>query len=420
MLKKTIVFFLFLTPIFLAAAQIGTFEEFYSPDKSWGFWTWMILITSIVVAIGITISTGGAAAPVGAEAIGVALGFTGSAAIIVGTAILIGAGEVTIQIALDEAMAKFSYDRFKSDSKNMTYLPLMNNPYGGGECEKVFNVLKNIDTKKRLDSNYNIEILNKSLKILENSTSIGKSRYKEDLIKSVILFQKGEYKESKEVVEKYLKDPPIYDISLAMPSFIYAVTSFYDDVIDINGSILTLKQSVILEPDNPILMLMYGIYMDRFIYLLDYDKLSVSSYYNIIDTVCHVSDEKKKAMILYILYARCIGLMEKCYKEIDIITKDESFNTFNTEKLLWKKSFLKSELEKVSDKIYSNYLKLKLDEDNETTKGMNELNKKAESLKNLNERIIMIKYSLHKHIWVLIILILAIFYFIYRKRIKTA
>lgn len=410
---------LFLMPVLLSAADIGTFQEFYSPDKSWGFWTWAILIGSVILFVGITIATFGSGAPAGSAIIGGALGLTGGTALAVGTAIIVGASEIAIQLTFDEVTAHFEYEKFKEDSKKMISLPVMNNPYGGGECKKVFKILSNLDKESRLDSGSNLEILENALAILDKSESAGIARYKENLIKSVILFQKGDYLSSKNIAKKMIDGKHIERTSLAMPYYLYAVSSFYDKDIDVDASVSALKKSIMAEPDNPILMLIYGIYMDRFTYLLAWNKISASHYYDVIDTISPIKDEKKQAMVLYVLYARCVGLIEKSSKEINIITNDTTFDTLKTEKILWQKCILKSDLEKIAAHIYFQFSKLKSDK--EIADGMKEYSQKLDNLKKSNDFYVMLKYSFKKHILAIIILISAIAFVFYRilKRRKS-
>ena len=396
MSRKLTIFFVILLSASagLMAADIGSFQEFYAPDKSWGWGEWTLMIGGVALAAAITAFTAGAAAPAAAGltgAIGGALGLTGTAALVVGTIIVNGAVDVAFQVGADEVSAHFDRSKFEESSKRMITLPFLKNPYGGGCCKAIFKKLSDINDEISLDSAANSTILDDALSLIEESESTGAPKFKENLIKAVILFRKGDYHATKVITEKLLGEAKANGYSPSMAYFLTSVTSLYDDEIDLRSSIAMFDASLKSEPDNPIFPVLYGMYMDRISYLMSFGRIPTSAYKTLVNTTTSIKDKKTQSIAIYILYARCINLIERCHNHIKVISVDESFNDRKSEKLLWSKYSMKSELEKMASLIYSEFVGLSSDK--ETSNAMEEMFNKAKELEETNDFWILVTYS---------------------------
>lgn len=394
-LRFFLTFIVFITPFFLFGEDIGSFSDYYSPDKSWGFWTWTFIVAGAVIAVGCALFSGGTSVAAYATTLGTALGFTGVTAAMVGT-LIVGLGtDVAFQLTADEILAHFSKEQFQESSKEMTTLPFPQNPKNGRK--KIFKFVKEEIKDKPITS----PEVQEKIRVLCMRAEMN-SDY---LNASIFSFQLNEY----ENALKFAYKAKPFTENDAIPDFIISVSSLYKSVPDLTSSIKLFNSSICEDNDNPITLLCYAIYLDRFEYLLLRDVASVDDYENLTKTLSSLNQKDKFLDLIRLsFYVRGLNIVKVCSQQIQIITKDDSLNIPRTESVLWHKLFLKQSMINFLDK-YSIYLRSVKIEDEKILKQLAIFNKELNNYRGYNDTFSLVYFSLSEHIiLIVIILILAI------------
>ncbi len=348
--------------------EYGTFKAFYKESSNIN---WLLAGGIALVAGGIIILTAGTATPLIASvgtSIGGMMGLSGAAATNAGLAMLGGGSlasgglgvaggvalitgaltfstEVITDYSVNLASNEYSYNEFIEQSQHMTTLPIPQNTDGSNSYEKVVNYLNNnINKNESMASNRNQTIIENALIKLQylsdrkfgfDINNIEKA--KKQTLKSLLYFYKNNYIYAKSnaslAIGKFTQENTTHTFT----EFLYAVSSLYDTKVDItNINRYHFRYSVIKEPENQLIPLMFAIYLDRIMYRIDYDKSLNPSVLNLVAGVAmDISDDSIRNKVSVITMIRYITLLKQKQQTIEILTATESDTILNSQQTLY-------------------------------------------------------------------------------------
>ena len=292
-----------------AATEFATFESFYKESSAIGW----VLATAIALIIGAVIFfTGGTASPIVVgfgSWIGGMMGLSGIAAtnaglallgggsiasggfgILGGTALLTAAlsfgTDIVIDYTIGEVFSEYEYSKLTEHSKKMPTLPLPMNDSGPDAYESAMEVLEGIEKESPIFSNNNQQVIRRSITALETSPDISDvdEQAKNTSLLSLLSFVSSDYIKAKEFAHLAIESARASEIRRTLPAFIYATSSLYEEDFDFT-SITTdfFRYSILAEPDNPLIPLLFSIYLDRMLLRFNDGFIDEKSLNNIFD-----------------------------------------------------------------------------------------------------------------------------------------
>lgn len=323
-----LVFFVFQNV--LMAEEFATFESFYVESSSIGWiLTGIVVIGAVllipftggatgVAAIGTFIGntaglTGIAATNYGLALIGFGSLTTGGLGVAGGTAILTMAltfsTEVVMDYTVSTAMNTYSHSKFVEDSKKMITLPIPQNEDGSDDYEKLVEFLKeNIDKEQRISTEKNQKILHQASEKFKINSDDEEYRMKDYVLRSYLYFVANDYENAKKNAKNAIELAREQRLRRTLPAYIYAVSTLYEENFDFdNITEKYFRYSVLAEPDNKLIPLMFAIYLDRILYRMNDDEdLNHKSLDSIKSIAFDIEDEDIKTQSLVIVLMRYI------------------------------------------------------------------------------------------------------------------
>ncbi len=296
----------------LFTSEYATFKSFYRESSAV---SWTIAGVVAIVTGALIITTGGTAAgPVAAVGswIGGLKGLSGAAAtkwglallgggakasgglgIVGGTALLSASltfgTEIGFDYALGKATSEYSYNKLVEQSKRMPTLPLPVNGSGPEAYEGAIAILEGIDKKSPLSANSNQKRIQQAINQIttdkeDRSTGADENvkaeswrsvfndylprdtdeRIKTESLLALLYFYSHDYGTAKAHAETAIQEARTANIRRTLPAFIYATSSLYEPEFDF-AQITNdyFRYSVLAEKDNPLIPLLFSIYLDR-------------------------------------------------------------------------------------------------------------------------------------------------------------
>lgn len=318
------------------ADSSSDFISFYA-QSGWGLGWWSVAIAAgVAVVVGtIIFFTGGTASPIVVwvgSTIGGFSGLTGAAATNYGLALLGGGAiangglgiaggtalltavftfstDIIIDYAISTTANSYQYHALVEKSKDMPTLPIPINDNGSKSYKKAFRALKEVDKEAIISSNANQQIIKRAISIVKNDTT-AKSRS----LKALLSFIIGDYINAKDYAQQAINYTSAKN---TLPEFIYAVSLLYDENFDRNSSFEHFKSSIINEPDNKLIPLIFSIYLDRYILRFGADGKFLNSMFDFID---HYEIREFKAQNHTILLSRHFILLKQQQQKIIVLT----------------------------------------------------------------------------------------------------
>lgn len=349
-----VVIIMLLYPTTASCSECADFKSFYVPSFELGFWTWTFIIVGAIAAGAIVFFTAGSASgPVAIVGgwIGGMMGLSGAAATSAGLALLgggsVAAGglgiaggaafltavftfgtDVAISYSAEAALVAWQQSAFINDSKQMLTLPLPINKKGGVAYKKTLEYLKKeYDVKQDIRTEKNQDVLRKAIEILLNNISAEKEidwKTKDQALLATLYFQVGNYTEAMKAAQCSIDLGKEGKKRTTMPSFIYATSSLYNKNVDIKTIQRDyLKYSIIAEPDNKLIPLLYAIYLDRLMYLYHYEKAGKDDLAELVLIATEAPVKKISPEILTILAGRFLVEIKRTQQDIYIICKNK-------------------------------------------------------------------------------------------------
>jgi len=290
MKKIMMLLFIALIPeIVSAATEYATFEAFYKETSYIG---WVLAGVGAVIAGAAIIFTGGTASPIVVGVgtwIGGMMGYSGIVATNVGLALLgggsIAAGgfgiiggtvlltavfsfgtDIVIDYTIGKAITEYKYSSLTEQSKEMLSLPIPLNTDGSNSYKSAIEALNKIDKKSPIYSDANQQIITQAIQVIENNQEkFGlDKRLKNETLLSLLYFISNDYIKAKQHANLAIEDAKVLNVRRTLPAFIYATSSLYNDKFDFNAITDNyFKYSILAEPDDPLIPLLFAIYLDR-------------------------------------------------------------------------------------------------------------------------------------------------------------
>jgi len=289
---KNIIMLLFIAlipEIVSAATEYATFESFYKETSYVG---WILAGIGAVIAGAAIIFTGGTASPIVVGIgtwIGGMMGYSGIVATNVGLALLGGGSiasggfgiiggtvlltatlsfgtDIVIDYTLGKAITEYKYGSLAEQSKEMLTLPYPMNTDGSNSYKAAIDALSKIDKKSPIYADINQQIVKGTIQILEsNQEKFGlDKKLKNETLLSLLYFISNDYIKAKQYANSAIEDAKILDVKRTLPAFIYATSSLYNEKFDFNSITNDyFKYSILAEPNDPLIPLLFSIYLDR-------------------------------------------------------------------------------------------------------------------------------------------------------------
>ena len=284
-----------------AASEYASFSSFYKEGLDFSPWSVLILAALIVggtIAIltaGVT--TGGLGAPAPAIAIGtwigklmgysgavatnVGLAFLGGGSIVSGgfgmaggaaliNAALIFSTTVMYDYALPGVISEYNYNRLTEQSANMPTLPLPLNTNGSSAYRAALEVLSATNHSESYFTEENRSVIRKAVRMIEGGAIYGAEEPADvardmTLLSMLYFISNDSYlNQARAYAEQAIWNAKVSDTKHTLPSFILAASSAYDEDFDFQSTTQDhFKYSILGEPDNPLIPLLFSIYLDR-------------------------------------------------------------------------------------------------------------------------------------------------------------
>ncbi len=222
-------------------------------------------------------------------------GMAGGAAIL--TAALTFSTELVFDYTFNRAVSGYDYRSLADSSRNLPTLPLPINETGPEAYQSGLTVLEDID-RNRLQDILNTLGCKTSISTCPESplpTEIEDSRQKKILqameavnetsqptrqedrarvqtLLSLLQFVSNDYQQAKSHAFRAMFEhieAGLEKTDRTLPEFITATATLYDEDVSHSDSLYWLNRSILLEPDNPLIPLMFSIYLDRLVHISD-------------------------------------------------------------------------------------------------------------------------------------------------------
>jgi len=291
MKKIMMLLFIALIPeIVSAATEYATFESFYKEETSY-----VVLILAgigAVIAGAVVVFTGGTASPIVLGVgtwIGGLMGYSGIVATNVGLALLGGGSiasggfgiiggtvlltavfsfgtDIVIDYTVGTAISAYQYSNLTEQSKKMSTLSLPVNYSGSSSYKDAVKILESVEKESSIYSDSNQQKIRKAIPLIEvklKDLELGEKLRAESLL-SLLYFVSNNYVEAKRHANLAVEYAKVLNISRTLPTFIYATSSLYNEKFDFNSITNDyFKYSILAEPNDPLIPLLFSIYLDR-------------------------------------------------------------------------------------------------------------------------------------------------------------
>ncbi len=378
-----------------AATEYATFESFYKESSAIG---WILAGVVALIAGAVIFITGGTASPivVGLGSwIGGMMGLSGIAAsnaglallgggsiasggfgIIGGTALVTAAfsfgTDIVIDYTIGEAVSIYKYSNLREYSIKMPTLPLPMNDSGPDAYESAMENLEGIDKESPIFSINNQQVIRRAITSLETSQDIPDidEQAKNNSLLSLLNFVSNDYVKAKKFAHLAINSARSAEIKRTLPAFIYATSSLYEEDFDF-ASITknNFRYSILAEPDNPLIPLLFSIYLDRMFLRFNDGFLDEKSLNSIFDIMQSPSIEDHRVLNYAVLLSRYFIRLKLEQQKITSLSESSNETIKNSSKTL--ESVIDSldrydALINGSNDVMSHYLALELDSENRT------------------------------------------------------
>lgn len=345
-----------------ATTEYATFESFYKESSSIG-WIFAVGVAGALIAGALIFFTGGAASPIVISIgswVGGTMGFSGVAATNAGLALLGGGSiasggfgiiggtalitvslafgtSVVIDYTIEEVVSAYKYSNLIEHSKKMTTLPLPMNESGPKAYKKAMEVLKGINKELFIYSNHNQQVIRRAITTLEASQDIPHvdEQVKNDSLLSLLYFVSNDYVKAKEFAYLAIKSAREAEIKRTLPAFIFATSSLYDEEFDfISITQDYFRYSILAEPDNPLIPLLFSIYLDRMFLRFNDGFLHEKSLSYIFDIMQSPSIKDYRTLNYTILLSRYFIRLKLEQQKITSLTSSSNETIKNSPKTL--------------------------------------------------------------------------------------
>lgn len=296
-----------LPSISFSATEYATFDSFYKESTSVD---WVIALFAALIVGALIFFTSGTASPIVASIgtwIGGTMGLSGAAAtnaglallgggsiasggfgILGGTAVLTAAltfgTEIAFEYTLDTAINKYEYRELVDKSKKMLTLPLPVNRTGPDAYESAINILDDYNREEPIFYHSNQDLIERAIKAIESDTKkMDEDEFsKNKSLLSLLYFVTNDYAMARKQADKAVQLARYSGIRRTLPAFIYATSTLYEEKFDfVSVTSNYFRYSVLAEPNNPFIPLLFSIYLERMQLRFNDDYLDESAFFQI-------------------------------------------------------------------------------------------------------------------------------------------
>lgn len=278
------------------SAEYATFEALYKESSAIGWITAGVVALILAAAI---FFSGGAASPIVAGIgtwVGGLMGLHGAAATSAGLALLgggsIAAGgfgmiggiavltaalsfstDIIMDATIGNITSEYNYSKLAEESKNMTTLPIPKNTSGPDSYEEAMELLEQIDENQSISSDHNQSVIRRAIGIMDKTDdgSLDSDELaKKGSLYALLCFLINDYEKAQSYAYDAINHSRKENTKRTLPAFIYATSSLYDEKFDYKG--LTedyFSYSILAEPNNPLIPLLFSVYLDRVMMRID-------------------------------------------------------------------------------------------------------------------------------------------------------
>ena len=380
----------------LFTSEYATFGSFYKESSAID-WTDLAIAGAVAIAVGSVIFfTGGTAGPVVGSIgtwIGGLKGLSGAAATKGGLALLGGGSvasgglgiaggtalltasltfgtELASEYMLDEAYSEYRYSNLLEQSREMPTLPPPVNSSGSDAYGDAIEILQGIDKKSPMSANSNQRLVAQAISRIEtDEESLSENeKIKNRSLLSLLYFMSNGYKEAKGHAQTAIESARDSKIKGTLPAFIYATSSLYEKEFDFSHiTNKYFRYSVLKEPDNPLIPLLFLIYLDRMLLRFNDNFLDETALHQIFTIMESPKLEELRVQHYTILLAGYFIRLKLERQKIMTLTNAASNTIKNSPKTLQvvNNSFDRYKaLRQGTEKVMSAMLNLDLDDDN--------------------------------------------------------
>ena len=366
-LSVTAVLVLFLVvPTELLAGE-ATFKEFYKDSPIPGWPTWLIAgIVTIAAATAVVLTAGAAAGPLVATFgtwIGGTMGLSGAAATSAGLALLGGGSiasggfgmvggatlvtaamtfstDLALAYTIEHVVSEATYRRLSEESKQLPTLPVPINEAGPDSSRAALLVLESIKEDEPLVFPENQAVIGEAIRTLQyaGTDDAGETSDPEDLavqetLLSLLHFIANDYEKTNEHAAEAMRYARYSTIKYTLPSFLLATSSLYDESFNREEVTEHLRYSVVVEPNNPLIPLLFSIYLDRLALAYD-DELDADLLHDVLEIMMAPEIEHLRLINFQTILARHFIQLKLRQQEISILTGTSNSTIRNSPKTL--------------------------------------------------------------------------------------
>ncbi len=300
-IKLTILLLIIINPVY--GEEAGTFANFYVESNVFGWISIVLIGVSTVIAGAAILFSAGTASPVAVgigSYIGTLMGYSGVMATTAGLALLGGATIITgaltfgTGIVVDYQITQNSYDQaqFLKHSKEMLTLPIPVNKNGSNLYENTLQILEQTDKESFYSSN-NQQIIQEAIYYIDkkiwSSFLNDEENIRINTLQSLLYMLVNDYTKAKKLANYAIKQARRIKIKRTLPAFIYAISSLYEQNVDIQKITRDyFSYAILAEADNRLIPLLFAIYMDRIMYRFN-DSLANESH---LRQLVNIADKK--------------------------------------------------------------------------------------------------------------------------------
>jgi hypothetical protein len=148
----------------------------------------------------------------------------------------------------------------------MLTLPLPKNTSGPTSYKDALDILDKIDDTLPISSNASQKLISRAIETINASQEDlnADEESKIDTLLALLYFVSNDYQQAKEHADFAVMHARYKNIRRTLPAFIYATSSLYEENFDFSSvTSKYLSYSVLAEPKNPLIPLLFSIYLDR-------------------------------------------------------------------------------------------------------------------------------------------------------------
>ncbi|MBK1646883.1 hypothetical protein CKO25_20095 [Thiocapsa imhoffii] len=264
-------------------------------------------------------------------------GMVGGATVL--TAAMIFSTEVVLDYSVGKTLDSYNYSLLREQSREMVTLPLPVNTSGSRAYRQAIKSLNKVDLSegRMIFDDGNQKIIKETIKqlLVDRKESRAHEKAKDESLLSLLYFISSDYHSAKDHAKRAINLASQSDKSKTLPAFIYSVSSVYDEKFDFKKVTRDyFRQSVLDEPNNPLVPFMFAIYLDRLMQRIDDNHLNEKVFSDVFLIMSEKSIQNYKMQNYVALLSRYIIRIKLEQQKISSIVASTNESIKNSPKSL--------------------------------------------------------------------------------------